>query len=1005
MVIAQVIDLDITYDRHDAEERIIVIAQEYDGTPLQVEVAGTPHEMYVAIGEEMSEYAVCMLGEELNTYLLQNPHPCKAACCCNNRPILEPCVKQRRAEIKQAVTSSSIVRRFGFSRYEENQRPFARFTFSHAFFSWPARRWVEEIAGDLGADPALSGVYNFQPDPLYSFIDLRNLTSFDWFEVPKKSGRVTFDEIRPVNPPDGAASKKYSYFYVDIETVAKTYIDSESNQSKYPIGVICTSYTSRDGTLEEKKFIWGDPVPGCTTFATELDMLRGFREYFMACDPDWVVGFNSNKFDWPYMIRRAVRVFGYREFAEITRVRGRKIEYELVPTRSGQNGAQIVAKITCPGRIFLDQYPNIRTSMKLDAYKMAYVAKKLKLGSKDDLPYNEIYDHFFGTVEQRQKLADYCMQDVRLCVGIEGKTGLRRRMQAQCKILRLRAKEVQERGLGFQLGMILKAELRANGYVNAPIKSKWEGKKHSKNKTKKHVLDPALAEVDGYEELWDLKMRQEKYPGAYVFEPEVGLEEDCVDTFDFASLYPNMIRTKNICRSTLLQKVNEHPGECNVSPTKQNYTFTTRKRGIIPMIEDKLVAERKRIRGLMKLPEYKDNKDMLAQFDEEQKRCKIACNSLYGLFGSVVTEVSCIAAAYAVTAWGAEYIQKVAAAVVEKFGVVIKYGDTDSIMVKLPGVRDVPEARKKGYEIRNWINSKEETGSRLLDGTLEIEFEDISERSMFLAPKMYLKAKHPANPDDPEHAGETWPQLKKAGIETRASVAYTKEVMNQVLDFGFMKRGSKEEVDAMIVDRFTRLYRGEVPREKLKCSKNLAKPLKEYKSDGAHTIVAKQMLSDGLKVEPGDRVEYYMCNVESKKKSEWAVAMHLAGDYPLKYSFYADQLAKVMARVAFPLMKSSIKHLLNRRWVTKKQPPVPKPAISGALAPAPVRKRPAQDSAGGMTKAMRQTLLVPDAPKPARTVRSKSKKDKDIEDRAKCGVRVGGNGRMTIREFFSKPKE
>jgi hypothetical protein len=58
-----------------------------------------------------------------------------------------------------------------------------------------------------------------------------------------------------------------------------------------------------------------------------------------------------------------------------------------------------------------------------------------------------------------------------------------------------------------------------------------------------------------------------------------------------------------------------------------------------------------------------------------------------------------------------------------------------------------------------------------------------------------------------------------------------------------------------------------------------------------------------------------------------------------------------------------------------------------------------------MTKAMRQTLLVPDAPKPARIVRSKSKKDKDIEDRAKCGVRVGENGRMTIREFFSKPKE
>lgn len=50
-----------------------------------------------------------------------------------------------------------------------------------------------------------------------------------------------------------------------------------------------------------------DPVPGARTiwFDDEKTLLMAFRDLFITYDPDIVTGYNTNNFDWPYLIERA----------------------------------------------------------------------------------------------------------------------------------------------------------------------------------------------------------------------------------------------------------------------------------------------------------------------------------------------------------------------------------------------------------------------------------------------------------------------------------------------------------------------------------------------------------------------------------------------------------------------------------------------------------------------------------------------------------------------------
>lgn len=202
------------------------------------------------------------------------------------------------------------------------------------------------------------------------------------------------------------------------------------------------------------------------------------------------------------------------------------------------------------------------------------------------------------------------------------------------------------------------------------------------------------------------------YVGGHVFEPVVGLHEDVI-TLDAASLYPSQIRTYNISPETyrrrwnsgLLEPEDDGPfmkvseaaafdRETEIA-SPAGYIFT-KEFGVIPSLVDYLVNWRNEIRkGRMaeiedhNSPEYKNLYYI-------QYSVKTMANGLYGVLGSPMFRFYSTALAEAITIGGHHLVRTVAHLLRER-GNEILYGDTDSVFVQLHHA-DNPA------ELENYVN-------------------------------------------------------------------------------------------------------------------------------------------------------------------------------------------------------------------------------------------------------------------------------------------------------------
>jgi DNA polymerase delta subunit 1 len=531
---------------------------------------------------------------------------------------------------------------------------------------------------------------------------MKTIMCFDWITYPSSGKRIRYEDVTVLRDDDNPLLPTHSQpplaLYLDIEILSKDdFINSESKKANYPIGVISVATS----TGQKRSFMLGRPIPGggdhIYTFSREDDLLQAFQNYFMEIDPDIISGYNINKFDIPYLITRAKQL-GLERFPYWSRIRDVPLTMHETQRTTNQAGTQTQVFIDCPGRISYDLYPLIRKTYKFDNFKLGTVLKAFDLDPKVDVGYEDIYPYFHGTDEQRAKLEQYCLRDSQCIVELEKKTDAIRRLMAKCKVLRLRARDALDRGLGYVLSMMICSKYRPLGYLNKKKKTEYN-QDLGRNV---NILDAAFEDVVGYEELWDMKERHEKYPGAFVFEPIRGFYKEAILTLDFNSLYPSIIQTMNICRSTQLQNKDLDP-DANVSPC--GFAYSKKKEGVFPMIERELVSARK---GVKRKMENETDVDKRAMYDAEQNELKVAANSLYGLLGTTTSDVSLLSGAYSVTAWGAYFIRRVCDTLHQLFGTELQviYGDTDSLFIRLIGVTDMSIAREKAVFYENFVNAE-----------------------------------------------------------------------------------------------------------------------------------------------------------------------------------------------------------------------------------------------------------------------------------------------------------
>ena len=194
----------------------------------------------------------------------------------------------------------------------------------------------------------------------------------------------------------------------------------------------------------------------------------------------------------------------------------------------------------------------------------------------------------------------------------------------------------------------------------------------------------------------DAVIKDKKYRGGLVVEPKEGIHFDVV-VMDFASLYPSIIKVRNLSYETV-RCAHE---ECKKNTIPQtNHWACTKKNGLTSMIIGSLRDLRVNYYKSLSKKETL-SEDQRQQYTVVSQALKVILNASYGVMGAEIFPLYFLPAAEATTAIGRytilETIKKC-----EDAGIEVLYGDTDSLFIKNPTqeqIKIVIEQAKKDHGV------------------------------------------------------------------------------------------------------------------------------------------------------------------------------------------------------------------------------------------------------------------------------------------------------------------
>ena len=215
---------------------------------------------------------------------------------------------------------------------------------------------------------------------------------------------------------------------------------------------------------------------------------------------------------------------------------------------------------------------------------------------------------------------------------------------------------------------------------------------------KRNYLIPKREELERRSEgvLSDAVIKDKKFRGGLVIEPKKGIHFDVV-VMDFASLYPSIIKVRNISYET----VRCPHEECKKNTIPQtNHWACSKKNGLTSMIIGSLRD--------LRVNYYKNlsKKETLTKEQREQytvvsQALKVILNASYGVMGAEIFPLYFLPAAEATTAIGRHTILETIKKC-EETGIEVLYGDTDSLFIKKPTeeqIQQVIEQAKKDHGV------------------------------------------------------------------------------------------------------------------------------------------------------------------------------------------------------------------------------------------------------------------------------------------------------------------
>jgi len=382
-----------------------------------------------------------------------------------------------------------------------------------------------------------------------------------------------------------------------------------------------------------------------------LDSFRIIGEF------PFLVTYNGDEFDLPYLYNRADRLGIKKEDNPL---------YMMRDSATLKNGVHIDLYRTLSNRSFqIYAFSQSYTDFSLNSVSKALLGKE-KIDYGIDLGDLNLY-----------QTANYCYNDSLLTYELTSFNHdlLMNLLVIIARIGRMPIDDIARLGVSQWIRSLLYYEHRQR---SALIPRREDLQKRSEG-----VLSEAV-------------IKDKKYRGGLVVDPKEGIHFNVV-VMDFASLYPSIIKVKNLSYET----VRCSHEECKKNTIPQTNHWACKKRNgltsiIIGSLRDLRVNYYKSLSKKETLSE-----EQRQQYTVVSQALKVILNASYGVMGAEIFPLYFLPAAEATTAIGRftilETIKKC-----ESIGIEVLYGDTDSIFIKNPSddqIRTVIDQAKKDHGV------------------------------------------------------------------------------------------------------------------------------------------------------------------------------------------------------------------------------------------------------------------------------------------------------------------
>ncbi len=407
---------------------------------------------------------------------------------------------------------------------------------------------------------------------------------------------------------------------------------------KNPVVVI----SAVTNTNEERQFVAEN--------SNDKPILESFLKYVRSFDPDIIVGYGTNRQDWPYLIERS-----------------RKLGVNLFVDRANtEPHTSVFGHVSTTGRANVDFFDFAGDLPEVKVKTLENIAEFLgvmKIKERILIEDVDIPEHW-ESPEKRPILLKFSKENAKCVLGI-----------AQAML-----------DFAMQLSNLVSLPLDHIGTAAVGFRVEWF----------------LIREAHRIGELVPKRVDRPYFPyaGAVVLEPKPGVHEN-VAVLDFKSMYPNIMIAHNVSPDTYVPTGEPEP-PCGVDVAPEvEHRFRREPSGFYKEVLSHLIAARDGVRSKLRKLDPKSAEYRV--LDARQKAVKVITNASYGYTGWIGARWYIKPVAEATAAWG-RYLISNTIQLAKKLALEVVYGDTDSIFIKYDPekVKKVSEeiSEKLGLEIK-----------------------------------------------------------------------------------------------------------------------------------------------------------------------------------------------------------------------------------------------------------------------------------------------------------------